>query len=159
MKSKTITIPEKTITFYDWYDIQNEICKIMGITEHQFRDLKGRHGHFNIWCDAKGYGQKDPEGKDRGSSQIWFKEYKEDPTGDAVCPEYCDLWHFASDVVVPDDMHNDSIVTMYPLEDYDDDPEYYDKGVDWKRAFCKAYNQVMLKLDPNCEGIEVEFSW
>jgi hypothetical protein len=56
-------------------------------------------------------------------------------------------------------MHNDSIVTMYALEDYEDDPEYYHKNVDWKKAFFEAYNQVMLEVDPENEGISVKFSW
>lgn len=29
---------EKTIKYFDWFDIQKEICKEMGIDENQFRD-------------------------------------------------------------------------------------------------------------------------
>ncbi len=159
MKSKTIEIKPQTIQVYNWYDIQNEICKVMGIKREQFRDLKNRHSHFNTWCDAKGYGLKDPKGKDRGSSQVWYKEYTESPDGSAVQPEYCDLWHLALKHVVPENMTNDSVVTMYAVEDYEDDPEYYDGGIDWKRSFFEAYNKVMLELDPDINGISVEFSW
>jgi hypothetical protein len=159
MKSKIIEIKPQTIEVYDWYDIQNEICKLMGITKEEFRDLKKSNQHFQIWCDSKGYGKKDPEGKDRNASQIWFKEYTKSPDGEAARPEYCDVWHFALETVIPDEMHNDSIVTMYAIEDYDEDQEYYHKNVDWKKSFLDAYHQVMLKLDPDCEGINVEFSW
>jgi hypothetical protein len=159
MKSKTIIIPSQTMTVYDWYDIQDEICKLMGITNEQFRDLKNSQRHFNTWCDSKGYGAKDPSGTARNGSQIWYKEYTEAPDGQAARPPYCDLWHLAIESVVPDEMHNDSIVTMYALEDYEDDPEYYHKNVDWKKAFFEAYNQVMLEVDPENEGISVKFSW
>jgi hypothetical protein len=152
MKSKNITV-------YDWFDIQAEICKKMGIKKDEFRDLKHSHGHFDTWCDQQGYGKKDPEGKHRGSSQIWFKEYNESPTGKVKCPPYVDLWHLALESVVPDNMHNDSIVTMFALEDYEEEKEYYTKGVDWKEAFFNAYNEVMLEIDPEYNGVSVSFSW
>jgi len=157
MKSKTIK--SQKIEVYNWYDIQDEICKVMGITKEEFRDLKKRHSHFNTWCDSKGYGNSDPEGKDRGSSQIWFQEYQNASDGSIAQPEYCDLWHLALKSVIPGEMRNDSIVTMYALEDYEEDPEYYDKGIDWKRSFFEAYNKVMLEIDPEIKGISVEFSW
>ena len=154
-----MTMKSTTITVYDWFDIQSEICKHMGIKEKQFRDLNGSHGHFNQWCDSKGYGNKDPEGYDRNSSQIWYQEYCESPDGEAARPPYCDLWHVALKSVVPNNMCNDSIVTMWAIEDYEDQPECYDHEVDWKRSFFKAYNQVMLSIDPEYEGVSVKFSW
>ncbi len=148
-----------TINVYDWFDIQDEICKCMGIKENQFRDLKESHGHFNKWCDSKGYGKKDPEGKDRNSSQIWYGEYQEAADGVVARPPYYDLWHVALKSVVPNNMCNDSIVTMVAIEDYDDTPEAYDDNEEWKRSFFKAYNQVMLSIDPEYEGVNVKFSW
>lgn len=160
IKPKTIT--SKTIQVYDWFEIQNEICQAMNITEHAFRDLKESHNHFNKWADDKGYrkNKKDSDGKDRNSSNIWYQEYMNDPTGDAMRPEYCDLWHVALKTIVPDDMHNDSIVTMYPLDDFEEEKETYTKAYgDWTIPFFEAYNKVMSELDPQNEGIEVEFSW
>jgi hypothetical protein len=52
--------------------------------------------HFEAWCDAKGYtaNMTDPEGKRRGSSQIWFAEYAADPNGEDTCPEVQNFWHW-----------------------------------------------------------------
>lgn len=152
MKSKKIKV-------YDWFDIQKEICKKMGITKKNFTDLKGSNGHFYTWCDEQGYGQKDPAGFDRGSSQIWYKEYNKSPTGKAACPPYINLWHLALDSVVPDEMHNDSIVTMFAMEDYEEYKDSYTEGLDWKEKFFNAYNEVMLKIDPDFNGVNVNFSW
>lgn len=133
---------------------------MMGITKEQFGDLHNSHSHFYTWCDAKGYGQTDPEGKSRGSSQIWFKEYQNDPTGNAARPPYCNFWHVALGTVVPGEMHNDSIVTMHALEEYPEDKEEYIENFgEWTIPFFDAYNELMEKLDPKCKGIKVEFSW
>jgi hypothetical protein len=154
MKSKKMEV-------YDWFDIQNEICKEMGIKEYQFRDLNNSNQHFQIWCNAKGYGAKDPDGKDCGSSQIWFKEYTESPDGEAIRPPYCDLWQLTLEKVLFNNVYNGLIRKVYPLEDYDDEDEaaYYHEGIEWKKSFFDAYNQVMLKIDPDKNGIDVHFSW
>lgn len=49
--------------------------------------------HFENWARKKGYRGKDPEGKDIGSSQIWFAEYRNDPDGEDKCPLYQNFWH------------------------------------------------------------------
>jgi hypothetical protein len=149
----------KTMTVYDWFDIQNKICEIMGINEDQFRDLKGSDDHFYKWCDSKGYVEKDPEGKCQGSSQIWFKEYNQAPDGAAACPEHCDLNRLADGVVIPEGVRNGSIETLFPIADYEKNAKKYHKDVDWKKAFFDAYQQTLLELDPKGEGIDVEFSW
>lgn len=61
------------------------------------RDMLDSHSHFYNWAKAKGYKGKDPDGKDLGSSQIWFAEYRADPAGEAMCPPYLDLWHWLLD--------------------------------------------------------------
>jgi hypothetical protein len=45
--------------------------------------------HFDKWADARGYTahKRDPEGKDRLSSQIWYTEYQNDPHGAAAAPK------------------------------------------------------------------------
>lgn len=152
MKSKTLIV-------YNWYAIQDEICKKMGISKDNFRDLKNSSNHFDKWCESRKYGEKDLDGKDRCSSQVWFGEYNKASDGNAARPAYIDLWHFALKTVIPGNMHNDSIVTMYAVEDYDECPEYYHEGFDWKELFFKAYNEIMLNIDPKFEGVSVEFSW
>ncbi len=57
-------------------------------------DYEGSHPHFYTWADDQGYGEIDPEGETRGSSQIWFAEYKAHPEGEAVCPPYRNFWHW-----------------------------------------------------------------
>lgn len=61
------------------------------------RDYAKSHGHFDLWCDQKGYGQIDPAGQHRGGSQIWFAEYKQDAEGDCKRPRYQDFWHWLID--------------------------------------------------------------
>lgn len=43
-----------------------------------FWDYYQSGSNFDNWCDSKGYGKKDPQGKRRGESNIWFKEWKKD---------------------------------------------------------------------------------
>jgi hypothetical protein len=45
--------------------------------------------HFEKWADAKGYTEKkkDPQGRHRRSSQIWYQEYQDDPEGAACRPK------------------------------------------------------------------------
>ncbi len=75
---------------YDFSDLDDEL-KALGVNVY---DVFKRTGSFDRWCDRKGYGQTDPEGKHRGSSQIWFAEYKACPDGDCKEPPYANLWHW-----------------------------------------------------------------
>lgn len=148
-------VKSKTYTRYDWYDIQAKICELMNISEERFRDYYDNGSHFYKWCDARGYGKTDPEGKTRGSSNIWYKEYNEAPDGYTVCPPYVDLWHYALVTVIPEDMSNDTTVTMFQYDEEElegDEPQYY-------TDFIQAYNKILKSVDPNDDGIEVHFSW
>lgn len=84
-----------------------------------------------------------------------FRDYHE-----IVGGNYKDLWHVTLDTVVPDSMHNGSIVTMYALEDWSINRHAYlkDHG-DWTEPFFDAYNKVMEELDPDFNGVNVRFSW
>lgn len=53
------------------------------------RDFANARSHFDEWCDAKGYGEYDIEGKHRGSSKIWFAEFDKD----VEQRPYQDFWH------------------------------------------------------------------
>lgn len=108
----------ETVTVYDWFDIQNEICDVMGIPSDKFRD------------------------------------YHEIVGGD-----YKDLWHIALRWVVPDHMANDTIVTMWLVDDIDWIMREGRGGAEWARPFFEAYNTVMKDLDPNDKGVLVRFSW
>lgn len=63
----------------------------------------GKHDgrDFDRWCDAKGYTErkKDPAGKHRSSSQIWFTEYRKDPNGMAMEPPRENFWHWMLSII------------------------------------------------------------
>lgn len=81
------------------YDYDEVIRFIESKYKIKVRDFADSSSHFNKWANKKGYKGKDPAGKDRGSSQIWYAEYKKDPEGYAVCPPYQDFWHWILDQV------------------------------------------------------------
>ena len=60
------------------------------------RDVRDSDSHFGQWADKKGYtiNKKDPQGKYRSSSQIWWSEYMTDPEGNDTRPPYLDFWHW-----------------------------------------------------------------
>ena len=100
---------------YDFSDLQHEL-KARGIDVY---DVFKRCGSFDKWCEQKGYGKKDPEGKHRGSSQIWYAEYQRDPDGACKEPPQANLWHFFLDafekkrwVETDSSRHKDVIVTQ-----------------------------------------------
>lgn len=107
-------IKGETVTVYNWFDIQNQICDVMSIPRDKFRNYH-----------------------------------------EIVGGEYKDLWHTALYSVVPDNMSNGVIVTMYPA--YDIEWLIEDREEEWARPFFEAYNAVMEELDAT--GVLVRFSW
>ena len=91
-KFKTV-VSQPAVDFHEVTDYLEETYDI------HFRDMAKSHGHFSDWADSKGYTHEsvDPDGKQRLSSQIWFKEYKTDPLGERICPPYQDCWHWLLD--------------------------------------------------------------
>jgi hypothetical protein len=71
---------------------QYEYSELIQYLERQYgfvsEDSTESHSHFDKWADAKGYTKrkKDPDGSLRGSSQVWYAEYQDDPTGAACRP-------------------------------------------------------------------------
>lgn len=66
--------------------------------------------HFDNWCDLKGYGNKDPDGKKRSHSNIWYLEYQKDIDGKIKCPPHvCIMNVFA-----------DTYPELFPFEYIDD---------------------------------------
>jgi hypothetical protein len=67
-----------------------DIHEVMLYVEHRYQlhcyDVFESGKHFDKWCDAKGYGDKDPAGKKRDQSNIWFAEYQDDPHGNEDRP-------------------------------------------------------------------------
>lgn len=90
---------------YDLYEILNYVKKKYKVDPWDFYNSGA---HFNQWCDGKGYGKKDPEGKKRGDSQIWFKEYQNDPQGAAICPAYKDFFDWFFNEFDPEQVENEN---------------------------------------------------
>lgn len=115
------------VKVYDWVDIEDEICKRLGV-----KDLHG--GYFN------------PETGEQ--------------VGSLDGGEYRNFWHKALDCFIPDNMRNDSTVTLWGLEDWEDNKEnYLETYGAWTEPYFQAYFDIMEELDPNFEGIQVSFSW
>ena len=101
------------------------------VTVYSWRDIR------NEICDVMGI----PRDK--------FRDYHEIVGGD-----YKDLWHIALRWVVPENMSNGVIVTMWPV----DDIEWVIKSEEeWTKPFFEAYNAVMEEIDAT--GVLVRFSW
>lgn len=117
----------KLVKVYNWFDIDAEICRRVGV-----KDLHG--GNYN------------PE------------------TGEHISitepGEYRNFWHNALDSFIPERMRNDTIVTLWGIEDWESSKDnYLKKHGKWTEPYFQAYFDIMNELDPNFEGIEVEFSW
>lgn len=54
------------------------LYKLQEIHKVDFWDYYGSGKDFDNWADSKGYGQTDPDGKRRGESNIWYKEWQSD---------------------------------------------------------------------------------
>jgi hypothetical protein len=82
------------IQAYDYHACADYIEKKHGIQLRDYAVRPGEKDHFAAWCDARGYGKIDPDGKARGSSQRWFAEYNTDPNGVVKAPPHWDFWHW-----------------------------------------------------------------
>ena len=89
-----------------------------------------------------------------GIQEEAFRDYHKVVGGD-----YKDLWHVALDTIIPNQMSNDTIVTMYPIEDQIDDDSFWLADRSWAKPMLEAYGKLMKELDPNHDGIKVRFSW
>lgn len=79
-----------------------------------FWDYYKSDSDFNNWCDLKGYEKKDPEGKKRSASNIWFKEYQEDISNGVFKknPYCCFIDMFGEDI---QDLGNDETDKIYEV--------------------------------------------
>lgn len=86
--------PKQQDDAYGYHELFEYLQEKFGIDVNDFADS---HGHFYVWCDSRGYGEKDPEGKARGSSNIWFAEYQKASDGEKICPPYQNFTHWLAD--------------------------------------------------------------
>ncbi len=129
----TVNIPPPPVAAYDYHDS-------MAYLEEKYkfdsRDFSQCHGHFGKWADAKGYKGKDPEGKDRNSSQIWYAEYMADPNGDATCPPYEDFWHWMIDNYEISNGEEFTFLIKQHIEEEDEHPEFVETILKyWQQEF------------------------
>ena len=98
-----------------------------------------------------------------GIAEEHFRDYHKVVGGD-----YKDLWHVALDLIIPDNLSNDTILYLHPFEykltiDHSEGSVLmnYVKGYgEWVIPFIKAYQKVILELNGNSDnGVVVEFSW
>ena len=108
-------ITGKQVTVYDWFEIQDELCRIMEIPADKFRDYH-----------------------------------------DVVGGDYKDFWHVCLETIVPDNMSNDVVITMYHC-----DEEWFDGDDAWKNKVLQAWNVFYNSVDTGRtdSGIYVDFSW
>lgn len=73
-----MTVQGKTITVYDWFDIQKEICDVMGIAEENFRSYEKVVGgdYKDLWIVALHMEIPDQMGNDT-IVKIYHEEYDE----------------------------------------------------------------------------------
>jgi len=113
---------QRTLMYYDYSEIVEYIEEKYSI---KTRDYAGLWKHSGDWHRKRGHvGKLDPEGKNLGSSQIWFKEYKEAPDGKAIEPPYEDFWHWMIDEYEPT---RDGFIEFFPgrhLVNGDDLPDF-----------------------------------
>ena len=109
--------------FYDYNTIIKYLEKKY---DFQSRDYAKKFSYFHNWAKAKGYtdGKLDPDGKNLGSSQIWFAEFQDDPDGAAKQPPYQDFWHFV--LHQDEEIKRDGFTTLYVKEwiEDEDTPEF-----------------------------------
>ena len=107
-------------TGYDIHEVMNFISEKYGMDCY---DIYDSGSHFNKWCDSKGYGETDPQGKLRSASNVWFAEYQADPHGYAVCPKYVNVLDWFIEKHMPDQRYNEFYVDITDFAG-NDVPEY-----------------------------------
>jgi len=96
--------------FYDFTEMVKLINKVLGYDQRK----AGKHfypdtGDFTDWHKMKKYPVNDEENKHFLSSQIWYKEYRNDiENGIWKDTPYMDFWHWQVDKGVNEGFSNDS---------------------------------------------------
>ena len=88
---KTPTVPRIS------FDKIDEDYRAKGIDITDIHNKQGSsiaHGHFQKWLKAKGLPDHDEDGVHFHSSKIFYRQYKQDPEGEAAAPLFVNLWHY-----------------------------------------------------------------
>lgn len=80
-----------------------------------FWDYYNSGQDFDNWADSKGYGDTDPDGKQRSSSNIWYKEWQSDiQKGVWKKVPYCPFIDMFMDDI--EDLGNDMSDAIYTVD-------------------------------------------
>lgn len=142
-------------TFYDFIEMCKIINKKLGYDQ---RDA-GKHFFpeaitFDEWCDLKKYPKKDPEGKYRSSSQIWYEEFNKDILeGKYKQVPYLDFWHFQLKNCVNEGFINDSYGYLNISMDYLNNAE------DWQKEIQSVWNKTFKDYADKNGNINIKISY
>lgn len=90
------------------------LYRLQDIYQVNFWDYYDSGSDFDKWCDSKGYGDIDPDGKERSKSNIWYAEQQKDiKEGLWVSPEYCCFIDMFMDDI--QDLGNDETNEVYTV--------------------------------------------
>lgn len=90
------------------------LYRLQDIYQVNFWDYYDSGSDFDKWCDSKGYGEIDPDGKERSKSNIWYAEQQKDiKEGLWVSPEYCCFIDMFMDDI--QDLGNDETNEVYTV--------------------------------------------
>jgi hypothetical protein len=95
---KSMKKPMQMNGMYDLHEVLDYIEKKYKIPVYDFH---GYRSHFDNWCDNQGFRKKDPMGKDRNKSKIWYNTYCESPSGERMCPKLDDFWNYFFNIAQP----------------------------------------------------------
>lgn len=128
---------------YDIYEVMDFIDK-----KYKFNSSDIYHSsiHYSNWCEKQGYTKKskDSEGRDRNNSEIWYSQYKEDPEGEVLRPEYKDVIGWFINEYMPDQKVNEMHMEEEDFKEKDL-PPHIEKFA--KYVFAEFGSQVTLVLE------------
>lgn len=111
----------KGVTAIDYNDMMEYLENKYKFNSRGFTGIPStinRDTHFDEWCDKHGLGKKDSNGKERHSSQEFFKMYQISEDGEKEKPPYMDFWHYLCDI---NEVHNGTYIHIPKEVDFSDD--------------------------------------
>lgn len=142
---------------YNFLEMRDAVDKKLGFKQrsaHEFFDKEGVS--FSQWHKNKGYPDIDPEGKEKHSSTLWFKDYQLDiDTGTVKENVFMDFWHYQMNNCFLREIRNDSFNTLnISLEEF----PIKDKN-DWRYKIQKVYNELFSSIADEEGYVEIWLSW
>lgn len=143
----------KGVSFIDYHDMMEYLENKYNFKSRGFSGIPStinRDNHFNEWFDKHGLGKKDSKGKERHSSQEFFKMYQTAEDGERVKPPYMDFWHYLCDI---NEVHNESFIHIPKEVDDDNDDELTpQKRIENYKRLMQMYPKDK-EIRKNCEEL------